>query len=93
MLQTSANAQKDYLIGCRIIRGPGWEWDDQDGGDCHLGTVEGKMTKGNIEGVVQILWDNGRRNQYRSGREGQFDLRLVDNAPAGIDALIKSDDP
>ena len=27
------------LVGSRVVRGPDWQWADQDGGAGHVGTV------------------------------------------------------
>ena len=27
------------LVGSRVVRGPDWQWGDQDGGQGHVGTV------------------------------------------------------
>ena len=27
------------LVGSRVVRGPDWQWGDQDGGPGHVGTV------------------------------------------------------
>jgi hypothetical protein len=32
---------KDKLVGLRVVRGPDWEWDTQDGGEGFVGTVVG----------------------------------------------------
>ena len=29
----------EALVGLRVVRGPDWEWGDQDGGEGHVGTV------------------------------------------------------
>lgn len=32
---------RDELVGLRVVRGPNWEWETQDGGDGFAGTVIG----------------------------------------------------
>ena len=67
-------------VGCRVIRGPDWQWGEQDGGEGRVGTVA-EVLDGAQE--VVVLWDLGGRCKYRSGEGGQHDLRLLDSAPAG----------
>ncbi len=65
-------------VGLRVIRGPDWQWGDQDGGEGRVGTVS--EVKGR-SAVVQ--WDLGERAQYRCGAGGVYDLRVLDTATAG----------
>jgi hypothetical protein len=37
----SVGYTKDELVGLRVVRGPNWEWDTQDGGEGSVGTVVG----------------------------------------------------
>lgn len=48
-------------VGARVMRGPGWKWGKQDGGEGHLGTVR------NFESPeeVVVVWDNGTAANYR----------------------------
>ncbi|KAJ1366082.1 hypothetical protein KIN20_026670 [Parelaphostrongylus tenuis] len=52
--------------GMRVIRGPDWSWDDQDGGG------EGKIVGCVENGWVDVMWDNGYTNSYRFGADGRF---------------------
>ncbi|XP_017784755.1 PREDICTED: E3 ubiquitin-protein ligase MIB1 [Nicrophorus vespilloides] len=65
-------------VGARVIRGPGWKWGKQDGGEGHVGTVR------NFESPdeVVVVWDNGTAANYRCS--GQYDLRIIDSAPTGV---------
>ncbi|KAK3914770.1 Coagulation factor IX, partial [Frankliniella fusca] len=65
--------------GSRVVRGPDWEWGDQDGDPPGEGTV---VSNGVLnDGQVVVRWDNGRHeNQYRM-RRGTYDLRLVSLEP------------
>ena len=75
----------EVQIGLRVVRGPDWEWGDQDGGEGHVGTVVevGKRSNdGGIDAVV-VQWDCGERRKYRCGLENKYDLRVLDSAPAG----------
>ena len=67
-------------LGLRVVRGPDWEWGDQDGGEGFVGTVAG-VEEGSKEVVVQ--WDVGQRCRYRCGQDGKFDLRVLDSGPSG----------
>ncbi|XP_046396249.1 E3 ubiquitin-protein ligase MIB2 [Ischnura elegans] len=74
-------------VGVRVVRGPHWKWGNQDGGEGHVGTVvelgrAGSQTS--PDKTVVVLWDSGTRTNYRVGYQGSFDLRVVDNAPAGV---------
>ena len=80
-------------LGLRVMRGPDWKWGDQDGGEGHVGTVTaiGGSTDpaGREQGAtspqktVILQWDNGTKTNYRAGHQNAYDLRIVDNAPAG----------
>ena len=59
--------------GARVIRGPDWRWDDQDGNPPCEGVVTGDIHNGWID----VKWDHGLRNSYRMGAEGKYDLKLA----------------
>ncbi|VDM61213.1 unnamed protein product [Angiostrongylus costaricensis] len=63
--------------GMRVIRGPDWSWDDQDGGG--EGKIVGhpKITVSSYSGWVDVMWDNGYTNSYRFGADGRFDIQRV----------------
>lgn len=63
-----------------MVRGPNWSWRDQDGGEGHVGTVEHFFPSQK----VQVRWDHGYANHYYTGRNNQFDLRIIDNAHVGM---------
>ena len=74
-----------FLPGLRVVRGPDWEWGDQDGGEGYVGTVveigEPDSKRGR---AVVVQWDCEERPcNYRCGLEGKYDLRVLDSAPAG----------
>ena len=66
--------------GMRVVRGPNWKWEEQDGGEGAIGTVVEEQVPGQS---VFIRWDTGVRANYRIGAEGCYDLRIFDNAPTG----------
>ncbi|KAH1024185.1 E3 ubiquitin-protein ligase MIB2 [Dendroctonus ponderosae] len=75
--------------GLRIVRGPDWSWDNQDGGEGHVGTVceIGKAAIGEVgcpDKTVVVQWDSGSRTNYRVGYMGKYDLRVIDNAQIGV---------
>lgn len=73
-------------VGIRTVRGPDWKWGDQDEGEGHVGTVVEVGRAGSLaspDKTVVVQWDGGMRTNYRVGYEGSFDLRIIDNAPAG----------
>lgn len=40
VFRLSSRAGHDMiLVGSRVVRGPDWQWGDQDGGQGHVGTV------------------------------------------------------
>ncbi|XP_072378782.1 E3 ubiquitin-protein ligase MIB2 isoform X1 [Diabrotica undecimpunctata] len=72
--------------GVRVVRGPDWCWNNQDGGEGHVGTVCEIGEPGNVspEKTVVVQWDNGTRTNYRVGYLGKYDLRVFDNAQIGV---------
>ena len=68
------------VLGLRVVRGPDWEWGDQDGGEGYVGTVVGLEGGG---GAVVVQWDTGQRCRYRCGEQGKYDLRILDSGPSG----------
>ena len=63
-------------VGSRVVRGPSWEYGDQDGGAGSPGTiVEITSWKGQEGRGVKVHWDcvsdNSIVNQYRWGFEGR----------------------
>ena len=68
-------------LGLRVVRGPDWEWGDQDGGEGHVGTaVEDEIS---LNKSVVVQWDCGDRCRYRCGHGDKYDLRVLDRGPAG----------
>jgi E3 ubiquitin-protein ligase mind-bomb len=83
----------DRQVGIRVVRGPDWEWGDQDGGNGHVGTVVAvgsSDSSDNPVGTVVVLWDKGVKGNYRAGFQNKDDLRVLDNAPSGeISVLVQ----
>jgi len=73
-------------VGLRVVRGDGWDYENQDGGDGFVGTVVevgGQGGSKNPDKTVVVVWDTGVRAKYRAGYHGKDDLRVYDNAPTG----------
>ena len=74
-------------LGIRVVRGPDWIWEEQDGGEGHVGTVIKPFNQPDWpavqSGTVFVQWDHGRTGNYRVGSDGAHDLRVLDSAPAG----------
>lgn len=73
-------------LGVRVVRGPDWQWGNQDGGEGFVGTViKIGRPKSSVspEDTVVVIWDTGGETNYRVGYQGAYDLRLLDNATAG----------
>lgn len=69
----------------RVVRGPDWAWEDQDGGDGNLGTIVRVGTNNNpSEKIAWVQWDSGTNANYRAGLDGRHDLRIFDSAQAGV---------
>jgi hypothetical protein len=56
-------------IGTRVVRGPDWDWHDQDGGSGTVGEIIGCALIG-----ARVRWPNGHENGYRVNYNGKFDL-------------------
>ena len=77
--------------GIRVVRGPDWEWGEQDGGEGCVGTladISGGEEDGRVSGAaVVVQWDAGNRCNYRCGIGGKYDLRVYDTAQVGKGVL------
>ena len=77
--------------GLRVVRGPDWRWGDQDGGEGYVGAVVKTGPPENAlvhDGTVFVQWDTGQLANYRIGRDGAFDLLVLDSAPIGKVQLV-----
>lgn len=65
-----------YLkAGDRVVRGPDWEGDDQDGGHGGAGTI---LHGPDGSRCVKVKWDGtGEEHLYRMGKDSKFDLLLI----------------
>jgi len=72
------------LVGLRVVRGPDWKWEDQDGGEGNVGTIiETPKVVLNQLGprTISVIWDSGIKGRYRAGPKGSYDLRVSLNLP------------
>jgi len=60
-------------IGQRVVRGPNWNWGDQDGGAGNTGLCTALSTSG----WTTVEWDRGASNVYKNGIDKCFDLAPV----------------
>ncbi|XP_077982613.1 uncharacterized protein LOC144437539 [Glandiceps talaboti] len=67
---------EDIKVGVRVQRGKDWKWDDQDGGVGNIGFIY-KVHSGPHKGLVQVRWPNGTKADYRHGKDGFYDLKVV----------------
>ena len=69
----------ESVRGGRVTRNTRhWKWADQDGGPGCLGTAIAEE-----DGWVTVLWDKtGKKNNYRWGHMGAYDVSLVVDAPS-----------
>ena len=80
-------------LGCRVVRGPDWEWGTQDGGEGCVGTiVQGskKEEEEEVDCTVWVQWDTGARANYRAGLDGKMDLRIFDNSGSEKAGMIET---
>ena len=62
-------------VGQRVMRGPGWEWDSQDGG----AGKQGVIVEHESDTWTKVKWDyDGSVKSYKNGKNG-----VVDLIPAG----------
>ena len=72
--------------GARVIRGVDWQWDDQDGGNGRRGKVTEVQdwSAVSLRSAAYVLWDNGAKNLYRIGFDGEsFQTLYTITGPVG----------
>ncbi|XP_062449164.1 E3 ubiquitin-protein ligase MIB2 isoform X1 [Rhea pennata] len=77
---------KGTFQGAKVVRGPDWEWGNQDGGEGKTGRVV-DIRGWDIEtgrSVASVTWSDGTTNVYRVGHKGKVDLKCVVEAPGGF---------
>ncbi|KAJ8320485.1 hypothetical protein KUTeg_002072 [Tegillarca granosa] len=71
--------------GSRVIRGPDWDWGNQDGGEGKVGKVTDVRGWDSESGrsVAHVTWSSGSTNVYRVGHKGKVDLKCITPAVGG----------
>ena len=64
---------KSLAVGMKVVRGPGWKYSNEDGGEGTIGEVV-KILK---DSKVNVTWPNGNTLDYRWGKSNAFDLKVV----------------
>ena len=65
--------RENVRTGMKVIRGPDWNWGDQDGCSGSSGVIIGAVDS---EGWVPVRWSNGSSNKYRVGANDKYDLKF-----------------
>ncbi|XP_056158214.1 E3 ubiquitin-protein ligase MIB2 isoform X2 [Lampris incognitus] len=77
---------KGIYQGVKVVRGPDWDWGNQDGGEGKVGKVvdiRGWDTESG-RSVASVTWSNGTTNVYRMGHKGKVDLKYVSDVQGGF---------
>ncbi|XP_028849446.1 E3 ubiquitin-protein ligase MIB2 isoform X2 [Denticeps clupeoides] len=77
---------KGIFQGVKVVRGPDWDWGNQDGGEGKIGKVvdiRGWDTESG-RSVASVTWSNGTTNVYRMGHKGKVDLKYVTDVQGGF---------
>ena len=69
---TAKVQSKGIFPGSKVMRGPHWEWDNQDGGKGNEGVVK-KITdwQGTPASAAVVSWDCADKGTYRLGYQGK----------------------
>ncbi|KAG2488809.1 hypothetical protein HYH03_012608 [Edaphochlamys debaryana] len=85
-------AEAELVPGSAVVRGLHWTWDNQDGGEGMIGSIQPDERAG----CVAVLWPNHRLARYRASMDQGFDLSHVSrpgepvtvfNAQAGLKVI------
>lgn len=70
---------KGIFVGAKVVRGPDWEWGQQDGGEGKSGRVMEIRGWDNesCRSVANVSWVTGSTNVYRLGHKGNVDLKYI----------------
>ncbi|XP_030393859.1 E3 ubiquitin-protein ligase MIB2 isoform X7 [Gopherus evgoodei] len=77
---------KGTFQGAKVVRGPDWEWGNQDGGEGKTGRVV-DIRGWDVEtgrSVASVTWSDGTTNVYRVGHKGKVDLKCILEASGGF---------
>ncbi|XP_056096411.1 E3 ubiquitin-protein ligase MIB2 isoform X1 [Rhinichthys klamathensis goyatoka] len=77
---------KGIFQGVKVVRGPDWDWGNQDGGEGKVGKVVDIRGWDQESGrsVASVTWSNGTTNVYRMGHKGKVDLKYVSDVQGGF---------
>ncbi|XP_061388024.1 E3 ubiquitin-protein ligase MIB2-like, partial [Musca vetustissima] len=77
---------KGIFVGAKVVRGPDWEWGQQDGGEGQTGLVMEIRGWDNesCRSVANVSWASGSTNVYRLGHKGNVDLKYVAATTGGF---------
>ncbi|XP_070207241.1 E3 ubiquitin-protein ligase MIB2-like isoform X2 [Littorina saxatilis] len=84
---TSSKVQAFGIFGgARVIRGPDWDWANQDGGEGKIGKVSDIRGWDSESGrsVAHVTWCSGSTNVYRVGHKGKVDLKYITASSGGF---------
>ncbi|KAM4651101.1 E3 ubiquitin-protein ligase MIB2 isoform 2-T2 [Discoglossus pictus] len=76
---------KGIFQGAKVVRGPDWEWGNQDGGEAKVGRVV-DIRGWDVEtgrSVASVTWSDGTTNVYRVGHKGKVDLKCITDSSGG----------
>ncbi|XP_061456811.1 E3 ubiquitin-protein ligase MIB2 [Rhineura floridana] len=79
-------ALKGTFQGAKVVRGPDWEWGNQDGGEGKTGRVV-DIRGWDVEtgrSVASVTWTDGTTNVYRVGHKGKVDVKCIAEASGGF---------
>uniref|UniRef100_A0A7M4F3F1 RING-type E3 ubiquitin transferase n=1 Tax=Crocodylus porosus TaxID=8502 RepID=A0A7M4F3F1_CROPO len=77
---------KGTFQGAKVVRGPDWEWGNQDGGEGKTGRVM-DIRGWDVEtsrSVASVTWTDSTTNVYRVGHKGKVDLKCIVEALGGF---------
>lgn len=76
---------RGIFVGAKVMRGPDWDWGNQDGGEGKTGKVIDIRGWDNESGrsVANVTWTSGSTNVYRLGHKGKVDLKYIQDSPGG----------
>ncbi|XP_064610431.1 E3 ubiquitin-protein ligase MIB2-like isoform X1 [Liolophura sinensis] len=78
---------KGIFPGAKVVKGPDWEWEDQDCGIGNIGQVTsvGCWARGltSVRSAVKVKWSSGSTYGYRVGHEGKVDLVYIEEESGG----------
>ena len=73
------------VLGSRVVRGPDWQWGDEDGGEGCVGTITStKYDDKKDQAVLKVRWDHGQEQKFYIVGAGEcYELRIFDSSTSG----------